>query len=163
MSHRDDYMKPVRAAVVALAVFLSFPALAACGRAAAAVAETKIEGLALIVAQDFVNGTSNTIAAIMTKERRRVQLLVRDQSLLEGITTGVAIEATGRWEAAVPTPSTRFVVRRLAVASRRSLRDGDATTTVGRHSMPFVLRPLGGRSGGWQGRQAPFRGGKGQG
>lgn len=52
-----------------------------------------------------------------------MQLVVR-AGMLQGITTGVPVEATGRWESAVPTASTRFIVRRLAIIKRRALRQG---------------------------------------
>lgn len=81
-----------------------------------------------------------SIAAIVTKERRRVQLVLRDASMLDGITTGVPIEATGRWERAVPTASTRFIVRRLGITRRRSLWDGRAGGRSRRLSMQRELR-----------------------
>lgn len=77
-----------------------------------------------------------------------MQLVVRDGSMLEGVTTGVPVEATGRWESAVPTASTRFIVRRLAITKRRSLRAGRGSGGSRRLSAQLALRARAGRRDG---------------
>ncbi len=77
-----------------------------------------------------------------------MQLVVR-AGMLQGITTGVPVEATGRWESAVPTASTRFIVRRLAIIKRRALRQGRGGNRFRRLlSAHFVPRGGAGRDGG---------------